>query len=185
MIAVHESVVQPDADFVDHVVGGGGATPLREHFKDRPPVFALGEYRAGGRTLSAFFGRGSTASFVRVLLANGPLIVPNIDPLLEETTDHVLSRVFEAVRKTQQCCVRLLAHVDRRHRAYYARCLRTATTNGSIGHTLTFLKTVDMPLWCPRLPEYIPRTWRPDPNTPGGRRNREPFTYHAYVPDVI
>jgi hypothetical protein len=37
----------------------------------------------------------------------------------------------------------------------------------------------------PALPEHVQRTWFPDPNAPGGRRNREPFQYEAYVPDVI
>jgi Fic family protein len=35
------------------------------------------------------------------------------------------------------------------------------------------------------MPAFEERTWTPDPNTPGGRRNRLPFKYRAYVPDPI
>ena len=35
------------------------------------------------------------------------------------------------------------------------------------------------------MSHYEERRWTPDPNAPGGRRNREAFTYRAYVPGAI
>lgn len=48
-----------------------------------------------------------------------------------------------------------------------------------------YVISVDMRLRYPRMPYYEERTWTPAPNAPGGRRNRQPFRYRAYVPDDI